>query len=103
MLENIYRPHRELILQAHHNMEINELKIMNSRRRMNQSVLKAIIFQSACLIHLLCLVVSANLQQDLRDRKIIKREAEVTFLNGKQEDKLIEKDPNFRKIKKQIG
>ena len=77
---------------------------MNSRRRINQSVLKAIIFQSACLIQLLCLVVgSANLQQDLRDRKIIKREVEVTFLNGKQEDNLIEQDPNIRKIEKNIG
>ena len=85
-------------------MEINELKIMNSRRRINQSVLKAIIFQSACLIQLLCLVVgSANLQQDLRDRKIIKREVEVTFLNGKQEDSLIEQDPNIRNIEKHIG
>ena len=85
-------------------MEINEFKIKNSGRRMNQSVFKAIIFQSACLIQLLCLVVSAaNLQQDLRDRKIITREAEVTSLNGKQEDRLIEKDPNFRKIEKQIG
>ena len=84
-------------------MEINELKIMNSRRRMNQSVLKAIIFQSACLIQLLCLVVSANLQQDLRDRKIVKRETEVTFLNGKQEDQLIENDLNFKKSEKQTG
>ena len=84
-------------------MEINELKIMNSRRRMNQSVLKAIIFQSACLIQLLCLVASANLQQDLRDRKIVKRETEVTFLNGKQEDQLIENDLNFKKSEKQTG
>ena len=84
-------------------MEINELKIMNSRRRMNQSVLKAIIFQSACLIQLLCLVVSANLQQDLRDRKIVKRETEVTFLNGKQEDQLIENDFNFKESEKQTG
>ena len=71
---------------------------------MNQSVLKAIIFQSTCLIQLLCLVVSAaNLQQDLRDRKIITREAEATSFNGKQEERLMEKDPDFGKIEKQIG
>ena len=84
-------------------MEINHPKI-NNIRQIHQSVHNTIIFRSVCLIQLLCLVVSANLQQNLHDSKIIKSEVDVTSHNGKQDDgRQTENDPNFIQIENKIG
>ena len=85
-----------------HDMEIHHSKIKYSRR-IHQSVHNTIFFQSACLIQLLCLVVSANLQQDLHDRKIIKSEVEDTSHNGKQGGRQTETDRNFVQIENETG
>ena len=85
------------------NMEINHPKI-NNIRRIHQSAHNTIIFRSVWLIQLLCLVVSANLQQNLHDRKIIKSEVDVTSHNGKQDNgRQTENDKNFIQIENDIG
>ena len=83
-------------------MEINHPKIKYSGR-IHQSVHNTIIFRSSCLIPLLCLVVSANLQQELNDRKIIKSEVEVTSNNGKQDGGQTETDRNIIQIENETG
>ena len=85
-----------------HDMDINHSKIKYSRRIL-QSVHNNIIFRSAYLIPLLCLVVNANLQQDLHDRKILKSEVEVTSHNGKQDGRQTETDRNVIQIENETG
>ena len=83
-------------------MEIKASKKKNPRR-INQSFDNTIIYRFACVIQILCLVVSANLQQNMRNEKIMKREVEDTNDNGKQEGSQIEKDRNYIQMQKEIG
>ena len=88
--------------EVRHNMEIKAAKKKN-RRRINQSFDNSIIFRSTCLIQILCVLVSAHLQQNMRDEKIMKTEVEVTTHNGKQESRQMEKDRNYIQMQKQTG
>lgn len=83
-------------------MEIKAVKKKNPRR-INQSFDNTILFRSACLIQILCLVVSANLPNEMRDEKIMKREIEVTTHNEKQEIRQMEKDQNYGQMHKSSG
>ena len=83
-------------------MEIKAVKKKNPRR-INQSFDNTILFRSACLIQILCLVVSANLPKEMRDEKIMKREIEVTTHNEKQEIRQMEKDQNYGQMHKSSG
>ena len=88
--------------EAHHNMEIKASRRKNSRR-INQSFDNTIIFRSACVIQILCLLARESLQQNMHEEKIMKREIEDTTHNGKQEGRQIETDRNDIQMQTKIG
>ena len=92
------------IIETKHakSMEIKESK-QNSTRRVHKSVPNNILVFGPCLMTIVCLVVNADLQDDLQSVHMVRQDAMDMSYDVKPENDHTDKNENVERIEKHSG